>query len=978
MKKLLVVLLIAWIAGLVPTWAQSPVRVQVWNEAKGPGQGDAYYLGLRNPVQTFYLDDIGLGSREDTDTFTVRETAFIYIKKAGTYTFSTTSDDGSMLWIGDWWVPLGETLDPDLLFVKQGFLKSLPLTRVVLNDAWQGDTTVSGTINLQAGVYGLMVCMYEGSGGETLLASYSGPDTNGWTMRMAANTAFDLAIPSNNLVKYEIWNLSTAAGSEGLLAPPYKNNTVLPDISLVRSTEGIADYIGMTSSFNVSFLLGRDYFLAYEMGIYPASEAMALGLGVSSDDGSLLWTGKWWEQGAPLTRIADNQGLHGMQYRAGQIDVNAGLIGIVAMQYEHSGDEGLEVSYWTPEISRTVLKEGLLVAPYDASRPYPANGQANVPLEATLTWTAPVLNPSAQMKAYFGPYAGTLTEQAITQNSFKPTLEMDKAYQWRVDVLEPNNQPGGVPTVRTGAVWAFSTVTSDITIVQQPIDHIVPLGTAGQLTVVAESALPLQYSWKKDGQYLGVGGSVLATPGLQPVNNGLYSCEITNGVKTVETRAARVAVKQLMAYYPLDGDLNDHANELDPSASGDKDGVYMVNDPNVLDAVTPNMTVQYIPGKSGLGQAVLFNGVDQFVSLGTWDPSQVTNQLTVALWARWNGHVDNLWQGLIGKRNSWSGTNMRWQIELDLGTADLLRNLRAADQPDSWQGPRIPEKTTLVSRGGYVEFSSENPSTSYNERAYRAFDGATGSKWLAFQNTGWLTYIFPEDRAYVITSYQITSANDAPERDPDNWTLEGSNDGLTWAVIDTQAGKATSWTARNQTVTFNLPANATAYKRIKLNVSKIRTPSVNIVQIAEVALFANTALTADETWVHIASTFDGTNATLFINGRAVITKPSALGPKTDANLLFGADELNPTGGSAVSSKPWGGNFFNGALDDIRLYNYGMTASEVLALYKQTVPGGSVCLPGTQPEYDFDQDCTVDVDDLLMFMKDWLADNSAGL
>jgi hypothetical protein len=28
------------------------------------------------------------------------------------------------------------------------------------------------------------------------------------------------------------------------------------------------------------------------------------------------------------------------------------------------------------------------------------------------------------------------------------------------------------------------------------------------------------------------------------------------------------------------------------------------------------------------------------------------------------------------------------------------------------------------------------------KRAYRAFDGATGSKWLAFQNTGWLTYIF--------------------------------------------------------------------------------------------------------------------------------------------------------------------------------------------------------------------------------------------
>jgi hypothetical protein len=33
--------------------------------------------------------------------------------------------------------------------------------------------------------------------------------------------------------------------------------------------------------------------------------------------------------------------------------------------------------------------------------------------------------------------------------------------------------------------------------------------------------------------------------------------------------------------------------------------------------------------------------------------------LTVALWGplEW-AMVDNLWQGLFGKRNSWSGTNM--------------------------------------------------------------------------------------------------------------------------------------------------------------------------------------------------------------------------------------------------------------------------------------------------------------------------------
>jgi hypothetical protein len=974
MKKLLIMLLITGIGVFsAPAWAQSPVRVQVWNEALGPGQGDAYYFNLRNPAQTFYLDDIGLGSREDTDTFTVRETALIVIKKGGTYTFSTTSDDGSMLWIGDWWTPLGETLDPDSLFVKLGLIKSMAITRVVMNDAWQGDTTISGTIDLEPGVYGLMVCMYEGTGGETLYARYSGPDTNGFTVAMGANAAFDVMLPSTNLVSYEVWDLSITAGSEGLLAAPYNDNVNLPDIALVRATEGAPDATGMLSSFNTSPRTGKDYFLTYEKGILPAAQAMALGLGVSSDDGSLLWVGNWWDEGAPLTLVADNQGLHGMQYRGGQIDVDAGLVGIVTMQYEHNGGEGLEASYWTAEIPRTLLGEGLLIAPYDASLPYPANGQKDVPLDTTLTWMPPALYPT-EMKVYFGPFGGTLTEQTVTGTSFTPTLEMDKIYQWRVDVTDPNE--GGTPTIRTGAIWAFTTVTSDITITQQPADAIVPLGTAGQISVVAESVLPLDYQWKKDGAFIGVSGSVLPTPGLQPSDNGLYSCVITNGIKTVETRAARVAVKQLMAYYPLDGDVNDHADELDPAAAGDKDGVFMVNDPNVLDGETPDMTVPYITGKVGSG-AIEFNGVDQFVSIGTWDPSHVTNQLTVSLWARWNGHVDNLWQGLIGKRNSWSGTNMRWQIELDLGASDMLRNLRAADQPDSWQGPRIPEKKTLVSTGGRVLFSSENPSTSYNERAYRAFDGATNTKWLAFQNTGWLTYIFPEDRAYAVTSYAITSANDAQERDPDNWTLQGSNDGVTWDILDTKTGAATSWTARNQTVTFSLSGNTTAYKMYKLNITKIRTPSVNIVQIAEVSLFANDALTADETWVHVASTFDGTNATLYINGWPIITKPFTLGPKTDAEMAFGADEMNPTGGSTVSSKPWGSNFFNGALDDIRLYNYALTQSEILALYKETVPGGDVCIPGTQPEFDYDQDCTVDIDDLLIFLSDWLTDNSAG-
>jgi len=49
--------------------------------------------------------------------------------------------------------------------------------------------------------------------------------------------------------------------------------------------------------------------------------------------------------------------------------------------------------------------------------------------------------------------------------------------------------------------------------------------------------------------------------------------------------------------------------------------------------------------------------------------------------------------------------------------------------------------------------------------------------------------------------YTITSANDAPERDPANWALLGSNDGgATWATLDTQINQV--FTDRYETRAF--------------------------------------------------------------------------------------------------------------------------------------------------------------------------------
>ncbi len=91
-----------------------------------------------------------------------------------------------------------------------------------------------------------------------------------------------------------------------------------------------------------------------------------------------------------------------------------------------------------------------------------------------------------------------------------------------------------------------------------------------------------------------------------------------------------------------------------------------------------NNAPTYVAGQTG--QGMMFNGSNQYVDLGTWDPSAGTGQLTVALWANWNG-LSGLYQGLIGKRNIYANADMMWQIEANVD-AGALGFFRAGSTPD--------------------------------------------------------------------------------------------------------------------------------------------------------------------------------------------------------------------------------------------------------------------------------------------------------
>lgn len=85
----------------------------------------------------------------DADDFSIRYSGYIQIDTEGSYTFFTSSDDGSKLFIDG--------------------------TEVVDNDGNHGTQERSGNISLTTGLHDITILFFENGGGETLNVQYQGP-----------------------------------------------------------------------------------------------------------------------------------------------------------------------------------------------------------------------------------------------------------------------------------------------------------------------------------------------------------------------------------------------------------------------------------------------------------------------------------------------------------------------------------------------------------------------------------------------------------------------------------------------------------------------------------------------------------------------------------------------------------------------------------------------------------------------------------
>jgi hypothetical protein len=133
-------------------------------------------------------------------------------------------------------------------------------------------------------------------------------------------------------------------------------------------------------------------------------------------------------------------------------------------------------------------------------------------------------------------------------------------------------------------------------------------------------------------------------------------------------------------------------------------------------------------------------------------------------------------------------TKLRGDSMVQLSELSFYNRLLPSGSPPKWGA-------IVTNPGG------SNPP---NERPDKANDDDDRTKWLDF-NVKPLVYDFGE--SIKIYKYNFRTANDFPRRDPVRWTLEGSNDGTTWVMLDdrTSVDYLTTTLRWTQTPWFSLP-----------------------------------------------------------------------------------------------------------------------------------------------------------------------------
>ena len=275
---------------------------------------------------------------------------------------------------------------------------------------------------------------------------------------LAPQTTYYWAVDEFGTATYpgDVWSFTTAGGGGGVKGEYFANTNqnIVGAPALTRIDPEI-NFLWGTDGPDAS--IGTEHFSARWTADLEIAVADTYTFITTSDDGVRLWLGD--------ALIVDSWVLQGTTDHASKPQkLEPGIYPLLMEFYEWEGGAVAQLSWMTPSVARQIIPPGPLQPPVRARAIYPRNNDANVPQDATLTWSAG--EKAVSHDVYFGTdeaaaAAGTPADPAVYQgnqakdeNTFTPgALAWNTTYYWRVD--EVNAASADSPW--KGSVWSFTT-----------------------------------------------------------------------------------------------------------------------------------------------------------------------------------------------------------------------------------------------------------------------------------------------------------------------------------------------------------------------------------------------------------------------------------------------------------------------------------------------------------------------------------------
>ena len=365
-------------------------------------------------------------------------------------------------------------------------------------------------------------------------------------------------------------------------------------------------------------------------------------------------------------------------------------------------------------------------------------------------------------------------------------------------------------------------------------------------------------------------------------------------------------VEALMSYWPLD--------EATGTVAEDKSGY--ANDGTV---VNTTFDAASVPGQ--FGNALQFDGIDDYIAVPDAPSLNPTGAITVSAWIKADTWQPDSWQGNIVSKDEWDGANGGYALRC--GENGRLSFNLSLDS--GWAEAVTGNAITILAPGDAIIAIDVDGDSSYpvDEGPDNLLTG-NDDKYLNFGDSGSGFIVTPAVGSTAINRFKMKTADDQSGRDPASWMLYGTND--TIVSGDNSTGDAENWTLIDQG-TVNLTddrnawsddiavSNNTAYTSYKM-VFPSTKDNYDELQLNEIQFYGDSFMSTG-TWYHVAGAYDGLTMKAYVNGSEVASIPqTGTIDVSDYPLNIGRGTYDTT------------RLFDGAIDDVQIYDRALTAGEI--------------------------------------------------